>query len=127
MHIDALDPVPAGAVADLSFRSISDAASKILALTSDHFLVALVKPQFELRSPDDSFDGILRSRNEIHQVATDVLLRLREENCFVSRVDLSPVKGKKGNQELLFLISDTEDVPPEPQIARLAELLELSE
>lgn len=127
MHLESLDPMPVGAVADLSFRSIRDAASKILSLTKDHFLIALVKPQFEVQRPDDSFDGIVRNKKEIHQIAADVIWRLRMENCFVGKVDLSPVKGKKGNQELLFLISDKEDISPEPQIDRISELLQLTD
>ncbi|MBN2658406.1 MAG: TlyA family RNA methyltransferase [Spirochaetales bacterium] len=125
MHLESLDPRPSGAVADLSFRSISDAASRILSLTTDHFLIALVKPQFEIRRPDDNFDGIIRDSGEILRIAMEVLNRLREEGCFVSRVDLSPVKGKKGNQELLFLITDKEDIPVDQIRLKLESLLRM--
>ncbi|MBB6482234.1 TlyA family RNA methyltransferase [Spirochaeta isovalerica] len=125
MHLDFLDPPPSGAVADLSFRSINDAASKILSLTTERYLIALVKPQFEIRQPDDSFDGILRDSEEILRVAMEVLYRLREENCFVTRVDLSPVKGKKGNQELLFYITDKETISVEDIQDKLESLLKM--
>jgi len=125
MHLESLDPPPSGAVADLSFRSISDAASKILSLTTGRFLIALVKPQFEIRQPDDSFDGIIRDSGEILKVAMEVLYRLRDEGCFVSRVDLSPVKGKKGNQELLFLITDRETVAVDEIEGKMESLLKM--
>lgn len=123
MEIEKLEPEPFGAVADLSFRSIGDAASKILSLVSGKFLVALVKPQFELMKPGEDFDGVIRDRGQIRRVAGDVLSRLREEGCFVSRIDLSPLKGRKGNQELLFLIGDQEKVPPGEMEERLDLLL----
>lgn len=123
MDVEALEPKPYGSVADLSFRSISEAASKILSLVEGKFLIALVKPQFEVENPDDSFDGIIRDSGEILRVAKNVFFKLREENCFVSRIDLSPVKGRKGNQELLFLIEDKERVPVDEMISRLEGLL----
>ena len=48
MHLNELTPVPDAAVADLSFRSISGAARHIIDLTSEKWLIALVKPQFEM-------------------------------------------------------------------------------
>lgn len=123
MHVEALDPMPFGAVADLSFRSISDAASKILSLVEGKFLIALVKPQFEVENPKDDFDGIIRESSEIFRVAKNVLFKLREEGCYVSRIDLSPVKGRKGNQELLFLIESEEKVPVDEMVSHLEALL----
>lgn len=123
MHLTSLDPVPDGAVADLSFRSISDAASKIISLVSGRFLIALVKPQFEVENPGDDFDGVLRDGEQILLVARQVMKKLRDEGCFVTRIDLSPVKGRKGNQELLFLIGDREEVPSSELEERLDFLL----
>lgn len=108
MHVSSLDPIPYGAVADLSFRSINDAASKILSLVEGRIMIALVKPQFEIDKPEEEFDGIVRDREEIFDVAAKVLDKLSRENCFVSRVALSPIKGRKGNQELLFMIRGEE-------------------
>ncbi len=108
MHINSLNPRPVGAVADLSFRSITDAAAKLLTLVSDNYLIALVKPQFEIQNPDEDFDGILRNMDEIYRVSENVLDKLWAEGSYVQKVDLSPVKGRKGNQELLFLIKGLE-------------------
>ena len=108
MHLESLDPIPYAAVADLSFRSITDAASKLLSLVSGKQLIALVKPQFEISNPDDDFDGVIRNSEDIYTVVYDVLLQLKDEGSFVEKMALSPVKGRKGNQELLFLIRDKE-------------------
>ncbi len=108
MHIEKLDPAPFAAVADLSFRSILDAASKLLTLVSGETLVALVKPQFEIKASHSGFDGIVRDTNEIYSVAYDVLKGLWDEGSYVEKTALSPVKGRKGNQELLFLIKKKE-------------------
>ncbi|MBI9098511.1 MAG: TlyA family rRNA (cytidine-2'-O)-methyltransferase [Spirochaetaceae bacterium] len=108
MQIESLDPRPWGAVADLSFRSITEAAAKLLSLVSGEFLIALVKPQFEIQNPDKDFDGIVRSSQKIYNIVLNVLERLWSEGSFVQKIALSPVKGRKGNQELLFLITKNE-------------------
>lgn len=108
MHIQSLDPCPDGAVADLSFRSITDAAAKLISLVSEKYLIALVKPQFEIQNPDENFDGIIRNFEEIYKVSENVLNKLWDEKSYVEKVSLSPVKGRKGNQELLFLIRGNE-------------------
>ena len=123
MHLESLDPKPYGAVADLSFRSITDAAAKILTLVSGKFLIALVKPQFEIENPDENFDGIVRRREDIYNVSLNVLNKLKDEGSFVWKTALSPVKGRKGNQELLFLITDSEKQPVEVVAEELRNLL----
>jgi len=124
MHIESLSPIPVGAVADLSFRSITDAAAKLLTLVSGKYLIALVKPQFEIRNPDENFDGIVRNRNEIFEVVESVLHKLWLEGSYVQKMALSPVKGRKGNQELLFLIGSDETRSLEDVIVDLQELLQ---
>lgn len=114
MHIDALRPLPDLAVVDLSFRSISGAARHIIDLTAEKWLIALVKPQFEIDSkkyPD--FTGIIRDNSVLKNVLSSVLEKIDKDRLYVEKVMLSPVKGRKGNTEFLFLIrgdqtSDTE-------------------
>ena len=115
MHLNELTPVPDAAVADLSFRSISGAARHIIDLTVEKWLIALVKPQFEIdpqKYPD--FNGIIRDKNILHNVLNGVLEKIDNDKLFVERVMLSPVKGRKGNTEFLFLIRDnqTNDANP---------------
>lgn len=105
MHVEKLDPTPRWAVADLSFRSIRSAASHIINLTYEKFLIALVKPQFEWENPDDSFSGVVSSSDKIIEIAEGVIDELYSESAFVLKAAASPVSGRKGNRELLFWIS----------------------
>lgn len=105
MSIEKLDPMPALAVADLSFRSIRSASSLILNLTKEKVLIALMKPQFEWEDPSDDFDGIIRDKNIIIEIAEKVIRELADEDAYVEKALISPVTGRKGNQELLFWIS----------------------
>ena len=109
MHIENLDPQPDWAVADLSFRSIRSAASRIISLTRDKFLISLIKPQFEWRNPDSEFNGVITDPERISTIALEVMEELKDEGAFVLKAAASPVPGRKGNRELLFWISnDTE-------------------
>ncbi|MDC7238814.1 MAG: TlyA family RNA methyltransferase [Spirochaetales bacterium] len=105
MSIEVFDPVPHWAVADLSFRSLRSAAAHILKLTSESRLIALMKPQFELEDPDEDFDGIIRDPRQILEITAKVVGEMAEEGAYVSRAALSPVTGRKGNQELLLDVS----------------------
>ncbi|MBF9017158.1 MULTISPECIES: TlyA family RNA methyltransferase [unclassified Oceanispirochaeta] len=105
MSVQNLDPKPHWAVADLSFRSLRSAASHILSLTEESRLIALMKPQFELENPDDDFDGIIRDPIQILEITRTVIDEMAEEGAFVCRTSLSPLTGRKGNQELLFDVS----------------------
>ncbi len=109
MSVESLDPPPHWAVADLSFRSLRSAARHILDLTLDHRLIALMKPQFELDQPDEDFDGIIREPELILEIAEKVMAEMAYEGAYVKNAALSPVTGRKGNQELLFDISSESD------------------
>lgn len=109
MSVQELDPKPNWAVADLSFRSLRSAASHILSLTEDARLIALMKPQFELENPDDDFDGIIRDPSQILDITRTVIEEMAGEGAFVCKTALSPLTGRKGNQELLLDVrSDAE-------------------
>ncbi len=110
MHVQDLDPRPDWAVADLSFRSIRSAASHILSLTKEKFLIALVKPQFEWQNPDEDFSGVVSDKDQILEIAAEVMDELKEESAYVLKAGTSPVSGRKGNRELLFWISSDENL-----------------
>lgn len=105
MSLETLDPQPHAGVADLSFRSLRGAARKLLSLTREGWAVVLVKPQFELPSPDRSFDGVIRDRGQLLNTLMRVVGTLGDEDVVVVRTMPSPVPGRKGNREFLFLIS----------------------
>lgn len=106
MSIDSLDPVPDFAVADLSFRSILGPASKLFSLISGSEILVLVKPQFEWEDPDDDFDGVIREGETILSICINLINKLEESSIYVKDVTLSKTKGRKGNQELLFLLTN---------------------
>jgi len=105
MGLDSLDPEPHGAVCDLSFRSLRTAATHLLELTSENWLVALVKPQFEWVNPPSSFDGVVRSAEDLETILKRLVESLAEEGVEVRELTESPIRGASGNREFLFLLS----------------------
>lgn len=109
MGLTSLDPEPDCAVADLSFRSIAGPARKILDLSKEGLLYALVKPQFERKygtdeqSKNESFAGIV-DPEEHRAILGDLLGRLAEEDVGVHRLVPSVLKGTRGNQEYFALM-----------------------
>jgi len=119
LSIERLDPPADAAVADLSFRSIIGVARHLLDLTRDGWLIALVKPQFELRGAagargkqdpsgagrsGESFRGVIRDSETREAVVEHVAAALAERGLLVERRLASPITGRKGNLEYLFFI-----------------------
>ncbi len=102
MSVASLDPQPAVATADISFRSIRGVAARILDICTERIALVLVKPQFELQHTDEEFDGVLRDSGRILQVLLSVARGLRHENVYIEDVIASPISGRKGNQEFFF-------------------------
>lgn len=105
MSIDHLDPVPHFAVADLSFRSVLGPAKKLFEIISGPEILVLVKPQFEWEDPDESFNGVIKDGETIVDICCNLVDKLEDDNIYVKDVTLSKTKGRKGNQELLFLLT----------------------
>ena len=104
MTLEDLDPPCDAAVCDLSFRSIAGAASHILSLCNNTWLVSLIKPQFEVPKGLEDFNGVV----EDPEVLLDVMLRvfdlLEEDGVGIHELTKSPLKGHKGNIEFLALL-----------------------
>jgi 23S rRNA (cytidine1920-2'-O)/16S rRNA (cytidine1409-2'-O)-methyltransferase len=99
-----LDPIPDWAAADLSFRSLRRAAAHILSLASRHRGIFLVKPQFEYRDPPPDFTGVVRAPRAIYDILSDLVDGLITEGVTVEKALASPIRGRKGNREFLFLL-----------------------
>jgi 23S rRNA (cytidine1920-2'-O)/16S rRNA (cytidine1409-2'-O)-methyltransferase len=127
-NILALEPgslpaVPDGAVADLSFRSLRRAAAHLLTLTSRRWLLALVKPQFEWRSPAAGFRGVVRDPQTRRRVLLALARDLSAEGVWLQRAAPASPAGARGNREYFFWLSTQagpsgperllEDLPPE--------------
>ncbi len=108
MDVEHLEPGPHMAVADLSFRSITGAAARILSLTEDKFLIALIKPQFEERGLVKDFDGIIRNTGDLKKVLLETVRLLFEEGSYIADITESPFRGTKGNREFLCMITGRE-------------------
>jgi len=100
MALEALDPRPHAAVADLSFRSLRGAAAQILGLTSEGWMVALVKPQFEWKSPPADFQGVVPDER-LGDILEELEVDLAAEGVKLVARMASSVRGRRGNQEFL--------------------------
>ncbi len=106
MLIESLNPEPDFAVADLSFRSIHGAASHILNLTKERFLIALIKPQFEVPRWQEDFFGVIDDPALMKETLINVWESLDKENVGIFAATVSPIKGHKGNTEFLAVLKD---------------------
>lgn len=107
----AIIPEPIGAiVADVSFISLTKALPAALALAAPQaWLVALIKPQFELTPRDIAKSGIVRDGSARERAVAAVRHWLAtQEGWRVAGVIPSPIAGGSGNME--FLIGALRDV-----------------
>lgn len=123
MHLrtGSLRPEPHGAVCDLSFRSLRGAAARLLDLTSDGWLIALIKPQFEWRAvagkapgvETQRFDGLVRGAAAIVAVFRALQADLAAEGVAIRRCTPAPLPGRRGNREVLALLTAGRPTPDE--------------
>ena len=104
LELKDLNPVPDAAVADLSFRSIRGAAAHILSLTSKKWMIALIKPQFEVPKWQENFCGVINDPVLLRETLQNVFSILDSEGIAVCKATVSPIKGHKGNTEFLALL-----------------------
>lgn len=100
----SLEPAPQRIAADLSFRSLRGAARHLLELAQERWGIFLVKPQFEWKSPVPGFRGVVKEPAAVLEIVEALLDDLRSEGVGAEKAALSPVKGRKGNRELLLLL-----------------------
>jgi 23S rRNA (cytidine1920-2'-O)/16S rRNA (cytidine1409-2'-O)-methyltransferase len=115
MELTALDPPPAAAVADLSFRSLRGAATHLLSLTKEQLLIALAKPQFETpRLREADFDGLIREPEEAARILAYLVAALEGEQVRAYGILPSPLPGRKGNREFLMLLGRSSERAMKP-------------
>lgn len=105
MTMQRPEPAPDAAVADLAFRSAIGAARRLLEMAEEHWMVALVKPQFEIASDTPDFDGVVRSVEQLAETLDTVASRLDAAGIFTRAATESPIHGRRGNREFLLLLS----------------------
>lgn len=102
---DQLDQLPTLAVIDASFISLAKVLPPTLNLLSaDAWLIALIKPQFEVGRGLVGKGGIVRDENLHQQVVAQVRQLAETLGCRVVGVIDSPVLGSKGNREFLMCL-----------------------
>ena len=123
MFLESLDPACDAAVCDLSFRSIGGAASHILQLCKDKWLISLIKPQFELPKGQEGFTGVVEDKALLKEVMITVYRFLSDEQVGVHGLLKSPITGHKGNTEFLALLKSSEGMDIQAFSSRLDCLL----
>jgi 23S rRNA (cytidine1920-2'-O)/16S rRNA (cytidine1409-2'-O)-methyltransferase len=99
-----LVPQPDLVAADLSFRSLRRAAAHLLSLAKSATGIFLVKPQFEWKDPAPGFHGVVREPRAIEEILHSLVADLAAEGVALDRAIPSPLRGRKGNREFLFLL-----------------------
>jgi len=112
---------PAAAVMDLSFRSLRRAASFLLGIVEEGWIITLVKPQFEWRNPDKDFDGVVYCKESRYKIVLDTMKDLWQEGAFTTGIASSPVLGSKGNTEYFFHLKRSEEASYPDMQKRLKE------
>jgi len=105
-----LDPKPDAAVADLSFRSINGAASHVLDLVGNSWMIALIKPQFEVPKWQENFFGVIEDPALLKTTLENVYEALSKDGVGIYDATVSPIKGHKGNTEFLALLKPEIDM-----------------
>jgi 23S rRNA (cytidine1920-2'-O)/16S rRNA (cytidine1409-2'-O)-methyltransferase len=99
-----LQPPPNSAAADLSFRSLRGAARRLLSLTTEGWGVFLVKPQFEIPRDTPGFHGVVGAAAAVRDALERLVRDLDAEGVSALKAIPSPIRGRKGNREFLFLL-----------------------
>jgi 23S rRNA (cytidine1920-2'-O)/16S rRNA (cytidine1409-2'-O)-methyltransferase len=108
-HLQQLPEPVQCAVIDVSFislRLVLPALIPLLAPSPETWIVALVKPQFEAGKAEADRGGGVISDPEVHRRVLDELqewIPLHIPLC-VGAVTESPIAGREGNREFLFLL-----------------------
>lgn len=90
------------AVIDVSFISLTKVLPPILQfLRPQANIIALIKPQFEVGKGQVGRGGVVRDDVQREEAVQGVLRFAEEMGLQTVRTIASPIKGKKGNQEIL--------------------------
>ncbi len=100
---DNITPLPGLAVIDASFISLKKIVPHVITLlTPKGEILALVKPQFEVKKRMVGKGGIVRDKQQFQSVIKDLVLVSRSLSLFVAGIMESPVPGQKGNREFFM-------------------------
>jgi 23S rRNA (cytidine1920-2'-O)/16S rRNA (cytidine1409-2'-O)-methyltransferase len=102
---EQLDEVPSLAVIDASFISLAKVLPPTLELLSaEAWIIALIKPQFEVGRGKVGKGGVVRDEKLQQQVVEEIRQLAIRLCCRVIGVEESPILGPKGNREFLICL-----------------------
>jgi 23S rRNA (cytidine1920-2'-O)/16S rRNA (cytidine1409-2'-O)-methyltransferase len=102
MHLGALPELVDLVTMDLSFTSLQRVLPQASRwLTPDGSVVALIKPQYEARSPGQLSGGVVVDPDERRRIVGGLLTWAQEEGWQVRGLMQSPIPGSGGNREYL--------------------------
>ena len=92
-----------GATIDVSFISLKLVIPPVSGLLLEHsFIIALIKPQFEVGKGKVGKGGVVRDPDQHHAVLDDFRRFFEDLNWTVQGTIPSPLLGPKGNREFLM-------------------------
>lgn len=98
---------------DLSFISVLKVLPAIKSFIDDGFLVALIKPQFEVGKGRVGKKGVVRDPRLHEEVMTQMIHSAERYGFHTLGLAKSPIRGQRGNQEF-FLLWSTQRPALEP-------------
>lgn len=105
LESSALDGKPSLAVIDASFISLEKVLPPTLQLlTDDAYIVALIKPQFEVGKGEVGKGGVVRDQSKHEQVVDKISAFVVASGCDIVGLTDSPILGPKGNREFLIAL-----------------------
>jgi len=105
LRADMLTPAPDGAVVDASFASLAGILPSVAALLpSRGFILALVKPQFEVNPQQVERGGIVRDEKQYQQIFKRLIGSVHSLGMQVCGIMESPITGQKGNREFFIYV-----------------------
>jgi len=108
---ETLSAVPDLAVIDASFISLEKILPAVIRLIQENgFIVALVKPQFEVGKGEVGKGGVVRDHEKHHRVLDTVAVLAENLGLSVRGVTESPITGPKGNREFLMVMDKIHSV-----------------
>lgn len=105
LSADRLDAMAQGAVIDVSFISLKLVIPAVSRLLTDHaFIVALIKPQFEVGKGRIGKGGVVRDPVLHESVVVDLTTFCKKSGWSVRGTVPSPILGPKGNVEFFIYL-----------------------
>lgn len=116
LEADKLDEVPDIAVIDVSFISLDKVLPNIVHLVKDDgYIIALIKPQFEVGRGNVGKGGVVRDTLKHQEVIDAVQVLAENMQLEVKGTIESPILGPKGNREFLIYLKKRKIEPSDQE------------